>query len=95
MKFPPEIQAEYDRLIPLCRDDQDLVVDRPLDPNGVWKVYLRDAAPLVEFPSNFWEENTYVKHLIRTGKIDIQRAMTQPEGTIMSEQDFFDEFLID
>ena len=94
MNFPPEIQAEYDRLLPLCRDDQDLVVDRPLSPGGIWKVYLRDAAPLVENPSDFWEMNTYLKHAYRTGKLNMDRLMEVPEGVKISDREMLTDFWI-
>lgn len=92
MKYPPEIQAEYDRLLALCRDDQDLVVDVPSDPNGVWKVYLRDAAPLVDFPSDFWEMNTYIKHAYRTGKLNMERLMQVPDGVEISDREMLTDF---
>ena len=93
MNMPPEIEAGYERLKVLCRDDQDLVVDEPIT-GGVWKVYLQDAAPLVANPQTFWEMQTYIKHLARTGQLDMQRMAGQPDGSRMSDQQFLDEYLI-
>jgi hypothetical protein len=91
MKWPQEVEDEIQRLKKICRDDQDLIIDGPLSKDGGWRVYLQNAAPLVEYPQTFDEMTTYYKHLLRTGKLDRTNANARKIG----HAEFLEEFCRD
>ena len=87
---PPEVAAEVDRLAKICREDQDVIVTYEY---GKYRVYLQDAAPLVTNPQTWKEEVTFLKHLVRTGQIDLKTVVTSvPDGTSMSTDSFLQTF---
>jgi hypothetical protein len=90
-RHPPEVSAEVDRLAKICRDDQDVIVSGP-DENGRLRVYLQDSAPLVKEPQIWAEEITFLKHLVRSGKVDMKRLVTERDGEAMSHEEFFRDY---
>jgi hypothetical protein len=88
MKMPPEIAAEFDRMEKICPPGHDVIATR----NGSeWTVYLKKSAPLVAEPRTPDEMTTYLRHLVRSEKIDIERLVKAKEGQTLG----FDEFLTD
>jgi len=86
IKQPPEVRAEVDRLVKICREDQDVIASGP-DENGKWTVYLQDAAPLVDQPQTWGEEITFLKHLVRSGKLDLGRLVNERDGETLSHEE--------
>ena len=88
--YPPEVQAEVDRLQKICRDDQDVIITREY---GTHRVYLQQSAPLVANPRTWKEEVTFLKHLVRTGQLDLEKAYTSmPDATKLRTDDFLQAF---
>jgi len=84
---PPEVTAEVDRLAKICREDQHVIVTTE---NGHTKVYLEDAAPLVPNPQTWKEEVTFLKHLVRSGKVDMKRLYEERKDQRLSNDEFLD-----
>ena len=74
MEMPPEVSAEFDRLAKICRPNQDLRADFD---GHKWSVYLKPSAPLVENPQTEDQMTTYLKHMVRSGVIDIERVFKE------------------
>ena len=74
MEMPPEVSAEFDRLAKICRPDQDLRADFD---GHKWSVYLKPSAPLVENPQTEDQMTTYLKHMVRSGVIDLERVFKE------------------
>ena len=74
MKTPPEVMAEVDRLAKICPPDHDVRFDFD---GHKWSVYLKPSAPLVENPQTEDQMTTYLKHMVRSGVIDLKRVVTE------------------
>ncbi|HEY4051852.1 MAG TPA: hypothetical protein VGM27_33780 [Acidobacteriaceae bacterium] len=89
MKMPPEVSAEFDRLAKLCRPDQDVRADFD---GHKWSVYLKPSAPLVSNPQTEDQMTTYLKHMVRSGDIDLEQFFKTEEGQTLGFEEFLNKY---
>jgi len=89
MKMPPEVKAEVDRLMKICRLDQDVRADFD---GHKWSVYLKQSAPLVSEPQTEDQMTTYLKHMVRSGAVDMERVFKNNDGQNISFETFLTEY---